>query len=90
MTTQQQRDKHTEFGNGWCKHGLVDIDRYERHGKTSIGVNIGEEHFETDPYSRKDFALCEAKGWLEGVKAQIEATITLIDKEINEIDKAKK
>ena len=54
MTTQQQRDKHTEFGNGWCKHGLVDIDRYERHGKTSIGVNIGEEHFETDPYSRKD------------------------------------
>lgn len=85
MTIQQQRDKHTEYGKGWCKQGLVDIDRYERHGKTSIGVNIGEERFETDPYSRKDFALCEAKGWLEGAKAQIEGVLESINKEIEEI-----
>ena len=84
MTTQQKRDKYTEFGKGWCENGLVGIDPYEHHGKTSIGVNIGEERFDTDPYTRKDFALCEAKGWLEGVKAQIEGVLDAINKEIED------
>lgn len=84
MTTQQKRDKYTEYGNGWCEHGKVSIDPYEHHGQTSIGVNIGEELFETDPYTRKDFALCEAKGWLEGVKAQIEGVLDAINKEIED------
>lgn len=90
MTTQQKRDKYTKNGKGWCEDSLVSIEPYEHHGKSSVGVHIGEEYFETDPYSRKDFALCEAKGWLEAVKVQIGATITLIDKEIDEIDKANK
>ena len=84
MTTQQKRDKHIKFGKGWCEHGLVSIDPYEHFGRTIIGVNIGEERFETDPYSRKDFALCEAKGWLEGVKAQIEGVLESINKEIED------
>ena len=84
ITTQQKRDKHTEFGKGWCEHGLVSIDPYEHFGRTIIGVNIGEERFETDPYTRKDFALCEAKGWLEGVKAQIEGVLEGINKEIED------
>lgn len=89
MTTKQKREKHTEFCKGWCEHELVSIDpckhTFKDCDKFFVGVRIGVEYFETDPYSRKDFALCEAKGWLEGVKAQIEGVLDAINKEIEEI-----
>lgn len=46
-------------------------------------VDIGEEYYETDPYKSKDLALCEVKGFLEGVKAKIEGVLQSIEREIN-------
>ena len=47
-------------------------------------VDIGEDYYETDPYKSKDLALCEVKGFLEGVKAKIEGVLQSIEREINE------
>ena len=80
----EKREKYTEHGKGWCEDDLVSIEPYEFHGKSYVGVHIGEEYFEAAPYQRKDFALCEAKGWLEGVKAQIEGVLDAINKEIED------
>ena len=88
MTTQQKREKNIAKGKGWCKNCLVSIDTFKHtfkgHDKLLVGVYIGDEYYETDPYSRKDYALCEAKGWLEGVKAQIEGVLDAINKEIED------
>lgn len=50
-------------------------------------VDIGEDYYETDPYKSKDLALCEVKGFLEGVKAKIEGVLQSIEREINEDNK---
>lgn len=50
-------------------------------------VDIGEDYYETDPYQSKDLALCEVKGFLEGVKAKIEGVLQSIEREINEDNK---
>lgn len=47
-------------------------------------VDIGEDYYETDPYQSKDLALCEVKGFLEGVKAKIEGVLQAIERQINE------
>ena len=47
-------------------------------------VDIGEDYYETDPYKSKDLALCEVKGFLEGVKAKIEGVLQSIERIINE------
>ncbi len=47
-------------------------------------VDIGEDYYETGPYKSKDLALCEVKGFLEGVKAKIEGVLQSIEREINE------
>ena len=62
----------------------VDIDWWEDNDKFKASVNIGEEYYESDPYKSKDLALCEIKGYLEGVKAKIEGLIQAIERKINE------
>lgn len=62
----------------------VDIDVWEDYGKFKASANIGEEYYESDPYKSKDLALCEVKGYLEGVKAKIEGTLQSIERQINE------
>ena len=62
----------------------VDVDVWEDYGKYKASVNIGEEYYESDPYKSKDLALCEIKGYLEGVKAKIEGLIQAIERKINE------
>jgi hypothetical protein len=53
-------------------------------------VDIGEEYYETDPYKSKDLALCEVKGFLEGVKEKIEGVLQSIESKINENKDCKK
>ena len=49
-----------------------------------VSVDIGDDYYETDPYKSKDLALCEVKGFLEGVKAKIEGVLQSIERQINE------
>lgn len=58
----------------------VGIDWWEDNCKFKASAHIGEEYYESAPYKFKDLALCEVKGWLEGVKAKIEGTIQSIEK----------
>ena len=62
----------------------VEYDFYQTKEGHKASVSIGEEYYETDPYKSKDLALCEVKGFLEGVKAKIEGVLQSIEREINE------
>ena len=78
-----------KYGKGWAADVEFDIFQIASVGhktKNRFGatVSIGEEYYETDPYPSKDLALCEVKGWLEGVKAKIEGVIKSIERQINE------
>ena len=75
---QQLIDK----GNGWVHRDIISVEVYERNGRFVAGVDYGEQYYETDPYKRRDYALCEAKGYLEGIKAQIDGCLEYIDKEL--------
>lgn len=85
MKTKEKREKYTKMGNGWCEHDIVSVEGGERQGEFFIGVTIGEQYYETDLYSRKDYALCEAKGYLEGVRTQIDGVLDNINKDIENI-----
>lgn len=62
----------------------VELDFCQTKEGHRAGVSIGEEYYESDPYKSNDLALCEVKGWLEGVKAKIEGVLQSIEREINE------
>ena len=79
---QQLIDK----GNGWVHRDIISVEVYERNGRFVAGVDYGEHYFETDPYKRRDYALCEAKGYLEGIKAQIDGWLEYIENELEKED----
>ena len=68
----------------------VEFDFYQTKEGHKASVSIGEEYYESDPYQSRDLALCEVKGWLEGVKARIEGVLQSIEREINENKDCKK
>ena len=73
-----RRDKYTyKLGKGFACD--VDVDHWLDEGEFKASVHIGEEYYESDPYKADDLALCEIKGWLEGVKVKLESAIKLID-----------
>lgn len=62
------------FGKGFVCD--IDVDWWTNSaGQYKACANIGEEYYESDPYKSKDLALCEIKGWLEGIRAKIDGTI---------------
>lgn len=65
----------------------VKLDTWHVSLGFKASVDIGEDYYETDPYKSKDLALCEVKGFLEGVKAKIEGVLQSIEREINEDNK---
>lgn len=77
-----------EYGRKFLKEDIIDIDVVvSNKGMWSIGLSIGDEYYETDPYTRKEYALSEAKGYLEGVKAQLEDALKFIENEMElEVD----
>ena len=62
----------------------VDVNVWEEYNVFKASVSIGEDYYKSGPYKSKDLALCEVKGWLEGVKAKIEGVIKTIERHINE------
>ena len=66
----------------------VDVNVWEEYNVFNnvfkASVSIGEDYYKSGPHKSKDLALCEVKGWLEGVKAKIEGVIQSIERQINE------
>lgn len=62
----------------------VELDFYQTKKGHKASVSIGEEYYESDPYQSRDLALCEVKGFLEGVKAKIDGILQAIERQINE------
>lgn len=77
MDSKNSEENAYDLGKGFrCD---VDFDYWkDNDGKYKASVNIGEEYYESDPYQSQDLALCEVKGWLEGVMVKIETTLNSI------------
>jgi PHD/YefM family antitoxin component YafN of YafNO toxin-antitoxin module len=76
------RDYATQIGKDFTSE--VELDVYITKKGHKASVSIGKDYYESDPYKAKDLALCEVKGFLEGVKAKIEGVLQSIEREINE------
>lgn len=83
--TNKKKQHATDEGKKFASEVKLDTWRVSLGFKAS--VDIGEDYYETDPYKSKDLALCEVKGFLEGVKAKIEGVLQSIEREINEDNK---
>ena len=77
------KDYATQIGKDFTSEVELNTWHIKSEG-FKASVDIGEEYYESDPYESKDLALCEVKGYLEGVKAEIEGVIQSIEKQINE------
>ena len=72
-----------EYGKKFAKKNIIDLEGLvSNKGRWYVGLYVGNEYYETDPYARKEYALSEAKGYLEGVKAHIENALKFIENEI--------
>ena len=61
----------------------INVTVLEKNKKFSASINIDGAYYETSPYDRRYCAISEAKGFLEGVKAQIDGVLDYIEKELN-------
>lgn len=72
-----------DCGKGWVERNTISVEVNENKGNYySVGINWGGDYYQTDPYKKRDHALCEAKGYLEGIKSQIDGCLEYIDKEL--------
>lgn len=76
-----------DYGKGWMERDIFSVEVNEDKGEYVAGIYCGKQYYETDPYKRRDYALCEAKGCLEGIKAQIDGCLKYIDKELEKEDR---
>lgn len=78
----KKKQQLIDFGKGWVERNTISVDVNEDNGSYNVGINWGDNYYQTDPYKRRDYALCEAKGYLEGIKIQIDGCLEYIDKEL--------
>lgn len=62
----------------------IDVEVYRKGENYHVSISWGENYYETDPYSRKDYALSEAKGYLEGLDLQLESALNDINRQLEE------
>ena len=62
----------------------IDVEVHGEGGKYYICISFGETYYETDTYSKRDYALSEAKGYLEGLDLQLENALNDINKQLEE------
>lgn len=60
-----------DLGKGFAPKVYVDL-WVDARGKHKGGMSIGEEYYETDPWSKKEDAINELKGCWESVKEKVE------------------
>jgi hypothetical protein len=62
----------------------IDVELCKRKDLYYVSISLGEEYYETDPYQNKDYALSEAKGYLDGLKTQICNELLNIERQLND------
>lgn len=78
----KKKQQLIDYGKGWVERNTISVEVNENEDYYSAGINWGNEYYPTDPYKKRDHALCEAKGYLEGLKSQIDGCLEYIDKEL--------
>lgn len=79
MINQKSYNLGKEFAD------TIDVDVYHVGGRHCVSITWGENYFETDPYKNKEYALSEAKGYLEGMEQRLEAALNDINNRLGEI-----
>lgn len=49
------------------------------YGMYKASLSIGEEYYESDPYKEAAYALCEIKGYIDGLQIQIDGIMKVIN-----------
>ena len=62
----------------------IDVEVHRKGEIYYVCISFGETYYETDPYSKRDYALSEAKGYLEGLDLQLENALNDINKQLEE------
>lgn len=78
----KKKQQLIDYGKGWLERDIFSVEVNEDRGNYRVGINWGDDYYGTDLYKKRDHALCEAKGYLEGIKAQIDGWLEYIDKEL--------
>lgn len=81
MTARKTEGYAQMVGRGFACD--VDVDTWtDDDGSFKASASIGDEYYESDPYRSQDLALCEVKGWLEGVRAKIDSAVKGIERRL--------
>lgn len=78
MEIQEHYNKGKMFAKG------IDVELCKKKDLHYVSISLDEEYYETDPYKNKDYALSEAKGYLEGLKTQICNELLNIERQLND------
>lgn len=78
MTSKKHYDKGKMFSNG------VDVELCKKKDLHYVGISLGENYYETDPYKNKDYALSEAKGYLDGIRTVLCDKLLEIENQLND------
>ena len=62
----------------------IDVEIHRKGENYYVSISFGENYYETDPYSNRDYALSEAKGYLEGLDFQLESVLNDINRQLKE------
>ena len=78
MKSKEHYNKGKTFAKG------IDVELCKEKNLHYVSISFGKEYYETDPYKNKDYALSEAKGYLEGIKTQICNELLNIERQLND------
>ena len=62
----------------------IDVEIHRKGELYYVCISLGENYYETDPYKNRDYALSEAKGYLEGLKMKICDELLNIERQLND------
>ena len=77
MKSKEHYNKGKMFAKG------IDVELCKEKDLHYVGISFGEEYYETDPYKNEDYALSEAKGYLDGLKMKLDIELQNIEKQLN-------
>lgn len=60
----------------------LDVETYKQGSNYHVSISWGENYYETDPYNNKEYALSEAKGFLEGLELKLKAALENINQQL--------
>lgn len=74
---------HYNAGKMFAEH--LDVETCRNGNNYQVSISWGENYYETDPYSKKEYALSEAKGYLDGLEIKLKTALDDIGKQLEEV-----